>query len=77
MWIKTKDRLINTRHLAEIKIHSIKMQNNTVNYELTACAARKEHQNAVLAVNSDKNIILKLMDDLEKALENNVKSFSI
>lgn len=75
MWIKTKDRLINTRHLAEVKINSVKMQNNTIVHELTACAARKEHQNAVLISSPDKSIILKIMDELEKALINDVKSF--
>jgi hypothetical protein len=76
MWIKTKDKLVNTRHLAEIKINSVKMQNNSVVHELTACAARKEHQNTVLVSDLDKNVILKYMNDLEKALENNSRTFN-
>lgn len=77
MWIKTKEKLINTRHLAEIKVNTVKMQNNTVVHELTACFARKEHHNTVLVSGSDKNAILMIMDELEKALESNIKGFKI
>ena len=77
MWIKTKDKLINTRHLAEIKITAHKRVNGSQIYELNACPARKENQDSVIFNHEDKFYVERVFERISKAIETELKEFVI
>jgi hypothetical protein len=77
MWIKTKDKLINTRHLAEIKITAHRMVNGSQIYELSACPARKENQASVLFKHKDKFYVEEVFERISTAIDNELKEIVI
>jgi hypothetical protein len=48
MWIRIKEKLLNTRHLAEISLHVRKMNSGLQMFEVQAKPARKENAPTVL-----------------------------
>lgn len=77
MWIKTKDKLINTRHLAEIKITSNRMVNGTQIFELNVCPARKENQSSVIYKNEDRFYVEEVLERIATAIVNELKEIVI
>lgn len=77
MWIRTKDKMINSRHLAEMKISQQKMTNGTVMHELTACPARKENQPSILYRHTNRDLVNDVLVKIAIALEKGQLEFSL
>lgn len=76
MWIHTKDRLVNTRHLTEIKVTSSKTQNGYV-HEVTACPSRKENLTTCLFQHESKDRVEIMLKKIAKAIRDGDKEFVV
>ena len=77
MWIQCKNKLINTRHLAEIKITSTKMMDKTEVFELNACPARKENVSSVMYKDTSQKKVSKIFKEISEALQRGDKEYKI
>jgi len=76
MWIRTKEKLVNTRHLAEIVLKSYKGTNGMV-HEVVAVPARKENQVTTLYCDADRVVSLSLLTAIGLAMGTDKKEFII
>ena len=84
MWIRWHDRasdtpkLINTRHLLEFKVSTVKIAQGHL-YELVAAPSKKDNhnQNIIILSSKDKESICKIVKHIYVAIEKDEKVYRV